>query len=438
MNHSDGFDRTVSDWLHVDAEHRVPDHLDAVLRRTRTERQRPAWSSLERWLPMQTTLRFTPVPRVAWLLVIAGLVVALGAAILVRRRRDHALPPPFGIARNGPIVHDAADGDIHVVRSRHRPHQGDRRRTRARHRPDVLARWVAHRLRPPEHRAGQAHGLHGECRRHRRSWPDRAALQPRVVRVLARTTADWRSCRKRDRPRRSGSSASTGRPTSRWTSGRRRGRSSRSRGWATHTSSGGPTVVSSSSRACRPVRAARRTACTLSASTEPGSVRSCLRPTTTTGSCQPCLPTAPSSPGGCGTSFGLGRIHVVDVDTGTGPDAHLRRSLDRRLGAGLVARRRAAGLQPARQRRPGRPRGGSGRRGARRRDRAAVPGILGGCQRRVLTRWHDRSSRGTTRQRGARSICSTRPAAPAGRCRSSPIWGRPCSASRPEPGSHAM
>jgi Tol biopolymer transport system component len=113
MNHSDGFDRTVSDWLHVDAEHRVPDHLDAVMRRTRTERQRPAWSSLERWLPMQTTLRFAPVPRVAWLLVIAGLVVAFGAAILIAASQPR-LPAPFGIARNGPIVHDAADGDIHT------------------------------------------------------------------------------------------------------------------------------------------------------------------------------------------------------------------------------------------------------------------------------------------------------------------------------------
>jgi Tol biopolymer transport system component len=113
MNHSDRFDRTVSDWLHVDAEHRVPAHLDAVLRRTRTERQRPAWSSLERWLPMQTTLRFTPVPRVAWLLVIAALVVAFGAAVLVVTSQPRR-PAPFGIARNGPIVHDAADGDIHV------------------------------------------------------------------------------------------------------------------------------------------------------------------------------------------------------------------------------------------------------------------------------------------------------------------------------------
>ena len=61
-----------------DAEHRVP-------RRTSTRscagpdrtRQRPAWSSLERWLPMQyDTPPRARSPRVAWLLVVLGLIVA--------------------------------------------------------------------------------------------------------------------------------------------------------------------------------------------------------------------------------------------------------------------------------------------------------------------------------------------------------------------------
>ena len=110
MNGSDSFDRTVSEWLHADAEHRVPDHLDAVLRRTRTERQRPAWSSLERWLPMQTTLRFTPVPRVAWLLIVLGLIIALAAAILWVGSR----PAPAGAVRSGPRW-----GGRHERRRRH-------------------------------------------------------------------------------------------------------------------------------------------------------------------------------------------------------------------------------------------------------------------------------------------------------------------------------
>jgi hypothetical protein len=111
MNPSDAFDRHVSDWLHADAEHRVPEHLDAVLRRTRTERQRPAWSSLERWLPVQSTLRFTPVPRIAWLLVVLGLIVSLAAAAVWIGTRQR-LPNPFGPARNGAIVM-SHDGDIY-------------------------------------------------------------------------------------------------------------------------------------------------------------------------------------------------------------------------------------------------------------------------------------------------------------------------------------
>jgi Tol biopolymer transport system component len=113
VNPSGGFDRKVSTWLHADAEHQVPDHLDAVLRRTRTERQRPAWSSLERWLPVQTTLRLTPVPRVAWLLVVLALIVALGVAALAIGSRPR-LPAPFGLARNGAVVYGSTDGDIYA------------------------------------------------------------------------------------------------------------------------------------------------------------------------------------------------------------------------------------------------------------------------------------------------------------------------------------
>ena len=113
MNTSDRFDRNVSDWLHADAEHRVPQHLDAVLRRTRTERQRPAWSSLERWLPVHTTLRLAPAPRLAWALAIVILMLAIVAAGLLVASRQR-LPAPFGPARNGAIV-SSHDGDIYAI-----------------------------------------------------------------------------------------------------------------------------------------------------------------------------------------------------------------------------------------------------------------------------------------------------------------------------------
>ena len=50
MTTNDAFERNLSIWLHEDAEYHVPEHLEEVLQRTEATRQRPAWSSLERWL----------------------------------------------------------------------------------------------------------------------------------------------------------------------------------------------------------------------------------------------------------------------------------------------------------------------------------------------------------------------------------------------------
>lgn len=113
MTSLDGFDRTVATWLDEQVGRGAPGYLDEVLSRTTRTRQRPAWSSLERWLPVQTTLRLTPIPRIAWLLVILGLIVALGVAILAAGSRPR-LPAPFGLARNGAVV-TSSDGDISSV-----------------------------------------------------------------------------------------------------------------------------------------------------------------------------------------------------------------------------------------------------------------------------------------------------------------------------------
>lgn len=111
---SDRFDRTVAEWLHEDAEHHLPDHLEDVLGRTRRIHQRRWWSSPERWLPMQTTLRLAPVPRVAWLLVVLALAVVLTGVVLVVGSRPH-LPPPFGLARNGSVVYSTKAGDVYKL-----------------------------------------------------------------------------------------------------------------------------------------------------------------------------------------------------------------------------------------------------------------------------------------------------------------------------------
>jgi len=115
MTLNDGFDRTVAGWLDEQAGRGAPSYLDEVLARTVRTRQRPAWSSLERWLPMQTTLRFVPVPRAAWLLVVLALLVTLGAAAVWIGSQQREGLPPFGPAANGAIIYGASDGDIYTL-----------------------------------------------------------------------------------------------------------------------------------------------------------------------------------------------------------------------------------------------------------------------------------------------------------------------------------
>src|SRR4051812_26563303 len=103
MNRTDRFDDLISDWLHADAEHRVPEHLDAVLRRTRTERQHPAWSSLQRWFPMDmvATGRGTNLRPIAALLVIGTVIAAvLGVAYVASQPKPQFVS---GLAANGRV-----------------------------------------------------------------------------------------------------------------------------------------------------------------------------------------------------------------------------------------------------------------------------------------------------------------------------------------------
>jgi hypothetical protein len=117
MTTNDVFGRTLSTWLHEDAEHHVPDHLAEVLQRTATTRQRPAWSSLERWLPVDTTLRprLVMLPRAGRLVLVAALILIMAAlAIIAVGAYRSRVPEPFGLARNGLIV-TSRDGDLFLI-----------------------------------------------------------------------------------------------------------------------------------------------------------------------------------------------------------------------------------------------------------------------------------------------------------------------------------
>ena len=147
MTPDDRFGRTLSTWLHEEAEHRVPGHLAEVLVQTVATRQRPWWSSLERLLPMttMTTGRVQARPPVFWFALIALVsLAAVGAVLLAGSLR--ATPTPLGPASNGRIV--VADGSVlySYARRRHRP-----ARARAVRRwfadPRRLTGWHAGRVR---------------------------------------------------------------------------------------------------------------------------------------------------------------------------------------------------------------------------------------------------------------------------------------------------
>lgn len=117
MTSNDRFEQTMSSWLREDGAFRVADHLDEVLAVTSETRQRPAWSSLERWLPVDTTFRprIFNLPQAGRLVLVAALVIALlGLLVFAIGSRQQRLPPPFGPARNG-ILLSSGNGDIFAV-----------------------------------------------------------------------------------------------------------------------------------------------------------------------------------------------------------------------------------------------------------------------------------------------------------------------------------
>ncbi len=90
MNGPSDFDRRLTAWLDDQAPMREPDGLTyAVLARTRRTRRMPRWASPERWLPVTVITRpaLEPQLRIAWLLLLAALALALiaGGAIVGSR-----------------------------------------------------------------------------------------------------------------------------------------------------------------------------------------------------------------------------------------------------------------------------------------------------------------------------------------------------------------
>jgi Tol biopolymer transport system component len=117
MTPNDTFDRSVVVWLDAQAGSGAPDYLDDILQRTARSRQRPAWTSIERWLPLDLTARPPLIgSRVPWrpIALFVALALIVAATLLVYIGSRQPIPPPFGPARNGAVVYATA-GDLFLA-----------------------------------------------------------------------------------------------------------------------------------------------------------------------------------------------------------------------------------------------------------------------------------------------------------------------------------
>jgi Tol biopolymer transport system component len=115
MTMNDRFAQRLPELMDELAPPRIPDYFDDMLRAAERTRQRPAWTSLERLLPMDIAARPAPFGLPSWrpvltMLVIVALLVAAGAFVIAGSQRK--LPPLFGPAANGAVIYSNETGDI--------------------------------------------------------------------------------------------------------------------------------------------------------------------------------------------------------------------------------------------------------------------------------------------------------------------------------------
>jgi len=115
MTNLDRLERRLPDLMAELSPPRVPDYFDDMLRASARTRQRPAWASLERWLPVEIAARPAPFGLPSWrpvltLMVVVAVLATAGAVILAGSKRQ--LPPLFGPARNGAVIYSNDTGDI--------------------------------------------------------------------------------------------------------------------------------------------------------------------------------------------------------------------------------------------------------------------------------------------------------------------------------------
>lgn len=115
MMPTERFERHLPGLLEALAEPRTPGYFDDLMRQTAGTSQRAAWTIRERWLPMLDIARqpvlLRPMP---WRAAIGLALMLLLIASAVFYGGTHRLPPLFGPARNGVVVHSDG-GDLYTT-----------------------------------------------------------------------------------------------------------------------------------------------------------------------------------------------------------------------------------------------------------------------------------------------------------------------------------
>ena len=118
MSHSDTTPRTftadrMSAAFNEAGGQARPDYLPDIVAQAGRTRQRPAWTFLERWLPMDIAVRRQGVPRAVLVFAVLALLMTLLVAT-VAFIGSRSAPPPLAAATNG-LIAFASDSDIVVV-----------------------------------------------------------------------------------------------------------------------------------------------------------------------------------------------------------------------------------------------------------------------------------------------------------------------------------
>ena len=111
------FEREIPTLMDELSPPQLPDYVDDMLRQTARTPQRPAWSTLERWLPMGVIAQTQPLPGIPWraIIVVATIAVLIVAGLLLSVGSRPHLPAPFGPARNGVLLYRDPGGAIMSV-----------------------------------------------------------------------------------------------------------------------------------------------------------------------------------------------------------------------------------------------------------------------------------------------------------------------------------